>query len=127
MREERFTLTKKEHERLAVVRQVMRRELKQKVAAELLVTFHPAGPEPGREGRTRWSPGAGPREPGQALAEADGPGASGPDRCSRQGTLSGLQAEVRGREAVEEGQDQGQRREDAPDHDRRRTVACPSA
>ena len=36
MREERITLTKKEHERLAVIRQVMRRELKQKVAAELL-------------------------------------------------------------------------------------------
>lgn len=36
MREERFALTKKEHERLAVLRQVMRRELKQKVAAELL-------------------------------------------------------------------------------------------
>jgi hypothetical protein len=36
MREERITLTKKEHERLAVVRQVMRRELKQNVAAELL-------------------------------------------------------------------------------------------
>jgi transposase len=36
VREELITLTKKEHERLAVVRQVMRRELKQKVAAELL-------------------------------------------------------------------------------------------
>lgn len=36
MREELITLTKKEHERLAVIRQVMRRELKQKVAAELL-------------------------------------------------------------------------------------------
>jgi transposase len=36
VREERITLTKKEHERLAVVRQVMRGELKQKVAAELL-------------------------------------------------------------------------------------------
>jgi hypothetical protein len=36
VREERFALTKKEHERLAVLRQVMRRELKQKVAAELL-------------------------------------------------------------------------------------------
>jgi transposase len=34
--EERITLTKKEHERLAVVRQVMKRELKQRVAAELL-------------------------------------------------------------------------------------------
>lgn len=36
MREERITLTKKELERLGVVRQVMKRELKQKVAAELL-------------------------------------------------------------------------------------------
>jgi transposase len=36
VQEERITLTKREHERLAVVRQVMRRELKQKVAAELL-------------------------------------------------------------------------------------------
>jgi len=36
VREERITLTKREHERLAVLRQVMRRELKQKVAAELL-------------------------------------------------------------------------------------------
>ena len=36
MAEERITLTKREHERLAVVRQVMRRELKQRVAAELL-------------------------------------------------------------------------------------------
>ncbi len=36
MREERITLTKKELERLAVIRQVLRRELKQKVAAELM-------------------------------------------------------------------------------------------
>jgi transposase len=36
VREELITLTKKEHERLAVLRQVMRRELKQKAAAELL-------------------------------------------------------------------------------------------
>lgn len=36
MREELITLTKKELERLAVVRRVMKRELKQKVAAELL-------------------------------------------------------------------------------------------
>ncbi len=36
MREELITLTKMEHERLAVIRQVMRRELKQKAAAELL-------------------------------------------------------------------------------------------
>ena len=36
MREELITLTKKEHERLAVIRQIMKRELKQKVAAELL-------------------------------------------------------------------------------------------
>lgn len=36
MREELITLTKKEHERLAMVRRVMKGELKQKVAAELL-------------------------------------------------------------------------------------------
>ena len=36
MREELITLTKKEHERLAVVRRLMRRELRQKVGAELL-------------------------------------------------------------------------------------------
>lgn len=36
MQEERITLTKKELERLAVVRQVIRREVKQRVAAELL-------------------------------------------------------------------------------------------
>jgi hypothetical protein len=36
VREERITLTKREIERLTVVRQVMRRELKQKVAAEVL-------------------------------------------------------------------------------------------
>ncbi len=36
MREELITLTKKELERLAIVRRVMKRELKQKVAAELL-------------------------------------------------------------------------------------------
>jgi hypothetical protein len=36
VREELITLTKKEHERLAVVRRLMRRELRQKVGAELL-------------------------------------------------------------------------------------------
>jgi transposase len=36
MREELITLTKKEHERLAIIRRLMRQELKQKVAAELL-------------------------------------------------------------------------------------------
>lgn len=36
MREELITLTKKEHDRLAIIRRLMRRELRQKVAAELL-------------------------------------------------------------------------------------------
>ncbi len=36
MREEQITLTKTEHERLAIIRRLMRRELRQKVAAELL-------------------------------------------------------------------------------------------
>jgi transposase len=36
VREELITLTKKEHDRLAIVRRLTRRELKQKVAAELL-------------------------------------------------------------------------------------------
>ncbi len=36
MREELITLTQKEHDRLAIIRRLMRRELKQKVAAELL-------------------------------------------------------------------------------------------
>ncbi len=36
MREEQITLTKKEHERLAIMRQVMKREMKQKVAGDLL-------------------------------------------------------------------------------------------
>jgi hypothetical protein len=36
MREELITLTKKEHDRLAIIRRLMKRELKQKVAGELL-------------------------------------------------------------------------------------------
>jgi len=36
MREELITLTKKQHDRLEIIRRLMRRELKQKVAAELL-------------------------------------------------------------------------------------------
>ena len=36
MREELITLTKKEHDRLAIIRRLMRRELRQKVAAEML-------------------------------------------------------------------------------------------
>ena len=36
MREELITLTKKEHERLEVIRRVMKHELKQKVAAEVI-------------------------------------------------------------------------------------------
>ena len=36
MREEQITLTQKQHDRLAIIRRLLRRELKQKVAAELL-------------------------------------------------------------------------------------------
>jgi transposase len=36
MREELITLTKKQHGRLEIIRRLMRRELKQKVAAEML-------------------------------------------------------------------------------------------
>ena len=95
-------MTKKEHERLAVVRQVMRRELKQKVAAELLSLSTRQVRNLVRKDRAGWGQGTGPRQPGQALAETDGSDPVGSDRRSGQEPLSGLQAEVRGRKALEE-------------------------